>query len=421
MAEHDTPTDPDRNAPPSSSDDLPADTEGHTEPPANGNSNDNGGKRKRLLLILALVVVIAGAGYLAYWLLWGRFHITTEDAYVGGNVVSVSPQVNGTVVSIHAEDTDRVAAGDLLVTLDDTDARVALEQAKANLAQTVREVRRLFDQADQLEATVTLRKASLEQARRDYQRARELKQVRGISTQDFQHAETELETARASYQEARHQLAASRAAVAGTTLDDHPQVLRAEADLRQAWLRLQRTRILAPTDGYVAQRGVQVGQEVQPGGKLMAVVPLDQVWVDANYKETELTHVRIGQPVELTADLYGDNHVYHGKVAGLAAGTGNAFALLPAQNATGNWIKVVQRVPVRIRLDGDDLRDFPLRVGLSMEVTVETRDRDGRTLAEAPVSGVRFETGVYRRDQSEVEAMIAEIVAANRGGDDHAS
>ncbi len=412
MAEHETSTHPDHTAPQPSGD----------SPANNDNPADNnGGKRKRLLLILALVVVIAAAGYLAYWLLWGRFHITTEDAYVGGNVVSVSPQVNGTVVSIHAEDTDRVAAGDLLVTLDDTDARVALEQAKANLAQTVREVRRLFDQADQLDATVTLRKASLEQARRDYQRARELKQVRGISTQDFQHAETALETARASYQEARHQLAASRAAVAGTTLEDHPQVLRAEADLRQAWLRLQRTRILAPTDGYVAQRGVQVGQEVQPGGKLMAVVPLDQVWVDANYKETELTHVRIGQPVELTADLYGDDHVYHGKVAGLAAGTGNAFALLPAQNATGNWIKVVQRVPVRIRLDGDDLRDFPLRVGLSMEVTVETRDRDGRTLAEAPVSGARFETGVYRRDQSEVDALIAEIVAANRGGDDRAS
>ena len=399
MAEHDTHNDPNQT--------------GHT--PDSQAPADNEGKRKRLLLILATVVVIAAAGYGAYWFLWARFHITTEDAYVGGNVVSISPRISGTVVSIHAEDTDRVDAGDVLVTLDDTDARVALEEAKANLAQTVRQVRQLFDQAERLEATVTLRKASLEQARRDYRRARDLKRVRGISTQDFQHAETQLKTAQASYQEARHQLAASRAAVAGTTLDDHPQVLQAEARLRQAWLRLQRTRILAPADGYVAQRGVQVGQEVQPGGKLMAVVPLEQVWVDANFKETNLTNVRIGQPVELTSDLYGDDHLYHGKVAGLAAGTGNAFALLPAQNATGNWIKVVQRVPVRIRLDAEDLDGFPLRVGLSMEATVETRDRDGQMLAEQPVSGTRFETSVYQPDQSEVDALITRILNANRG------
>ncbi|GAA5129256.1 efflux RND transporter periplasmic adaptor subunit [Alloalcanivorax gelatiniphagus] len=415
MAEQDTHTDPDHtgHAPDTQ------DPNGNTD--HNNVDNNNAGKRKRLLLILAVVVVIAAAGYGAYWFLWARFHITTEDAYVGGNVVSISPRISGTVVSIHAEDTDRVVAGDLLITLDDTDARVALEEAKANLAQTVRQVRQLFDQANRLEATVTLRKASLEQARRDYQRARDLKRVRGISTQDFQHAETQLETARASYQEARHQLAGSRAAVAGTTLDDHPQVQQAEASLRQAWLRLQRTRILAPADGYVAQRGVQVGQEVQPASKLMAVVPLEQVWVDANFKETDLNNVRIGQPVELTADLYGDDHLYHGKVAGLAAGTGNAFALLPAQNATGNWIKVVQRVPVRIRLDAEDLEGFPLRVGLSMEATVETRGRDGQMLAESPVSGARFETSVYQRDQSEVDAMIARILAANRGDDAPAS
>lgn len=374
-------------------------------------------KRKRLLTILAIVVIVGLIAYGVYWFLYGQYYQSTEDAYVDGNVVSVSPQVKGTVVSISADSTDRVNAGDVLVELDNTDAKVTLKQAKANLAQTVRQVRQLFDQAQRLKATVSLRKASLDQAQRDFQRAENLRKIRGISTQDFQHAQTSLHTARAAWQEARHQLAASQAAVAGTTLENHPQVQHAEGQLRQAWLGLQRTRILAPASGYVAQRSVQVGQQVQPGSKLMAVVPLEQVWVDANFKETDLTHVRIGQPVELTSDLYGDDYTYHGKVAGLAAGTGNAFALLPAQNATGNWIKVVQRVPVRITLNPDDLKDHPLRIGLSMVTNINTHNRDGHALAEKPVQGVRFQTPVYNRDQSEVNAMIQRIIDNNQGND----
>ncbi|MDX1804115.1 MAG: HlyD family efflux transporter periplasmic adaptor subunit [Alcanivorax sp.] len=380
----------------------------------NGNS-ENGAKRKRILSILAIVVVSLALIYGLYWLFWGRYHISTEDAYVGGNVVAISPRVSGTVVTINAEDTDRVNAGDVLVQLDDTDARVALEKAKADLAQTVRQVRQLYDQADKLKATVSLRQASYQQAQRDFQRADNLQKVRGISTQDYQHAQTALHTARAAYLEAQHQLAASQAAVAGTTLADHPQVLQAESRLRQAWLALQRTRVVAPVSGYVAQRDVQVGQQVQPGSKLMAVIPLEQVWVDANFKETELSDVRIGQPVTLTADLYGGSHEYHGSVAGLAAGTGNAFALLPAQNATGNWIKVVQRVPVRIRLDTDDLKDYPLRIGLSTAVTITTRDHDGASLAQAPQAGSRFSTPVYQQDDSGAAALIHAIIQANQG------
>ncbi|WP_232802398.1 HlyD family secretion protein [Alloalcanivorax mobilis] len=394
---------------------MPEDAGQQPEPAQTENGNGNNGKRKRILLVLAVLVVVIALGYALYWFTWGRYHISTDDAYVGGNVISVSPQVGGTVVSINAEDTDLVHAGDTLVTLDDSDTRVALDQARANLAQTVRQVRQLFNQAEGLRATVALREASYQQARRDFQRARDLRKVRGISTQDFQHAETSLQTAQASYQQARHQLAASQAAVSGTTLETHPQVLLAEARLRQAFLNQQRTRILAPTSGYVAQRGVQVGQQVQPGAKMMAVVPLDQVWVDANYKETELTAVRIGQPVELTADLYGDDVTYHGKVAGLAAGTGNAFALLPAQNATGNWIKVVQRLPVRIQLDRNDLKAHPLRIGLSTVVTVDTHDRDGKTLAQTPAQGVRFDTAVYQRDGKAVDTLIRDIIEANRG------
>ncbi len=373
------------------------------------------GKRKRLLLILATIVVVGIVAYTAYWFFYSQFHESTEDAYVQGNVISISPQVSGTVVAIRADDTDRVHAGDVLVQLDDTDAKVALAQAEARLAETVRQVRRMFDQAQQMQATVTLRKASLDQARRDFQRAQKLQKVRGISTEDFQHAQTALHTANASYQVAKHQLAASQAAVAGTTLENHPQVKQSAANLRQAWLALQRTRILAPANGYVAQRSVQLGQQVQPGSKLMAVIPLKQVWVDANFKETALTNVRIGQPVELTSDLYGDSYTYHGKVIGLAAGTGSAFALLPPQNATGNWIKIVQRVPVRVGIDPRDLDGHPLRIGLSMTVDIDTHDRDGHTLAPEPATGSGLTTPVYQRDQDKVDALIERIIKANRG------
>ena len=393
----------------------PNDSVAQSSPPAPGRAKGKNGKRKRLLLILATIVVVGIVAYTAYWFFYAQFHESTEDAYVQGNVISISPQVSGTVVSIRADDTDLVHAGDVLVQLDDTDAKVALTQAEARLAETVRQVRRMFDQAQQMQATVTLRKASLDQARRDFQRAQKLQKVRGISTEDFQHAETALQTAGASYQEAKHQLAASQAAVAGTTLEDHPQVKQSEALLRQSWLALQRTRILAPADGYVAQRSVQLGQQVQPGSKLMAVIPLKQVWVDANFKETALTNVRIGQPVELTSDLYGDSYTYHGKVIGLAAGTGSAFALLPAQNATGNWIKVVQRVPVRVGIDPQDLDEHPLRIGLSMTVNVDTHDRDGHTLAPEPAAGSGLATPVYRRDQDKVDALIQRIIKANRG------
>src|SRR5699024_9219400 len=307
--------------------------------------------------------------------MYAQYHATTDDAYVQGNIISISPQASGTVVSIYADDTDLVHVGDVLVQLDKSNARIALDQARANLAHAVRQVSRMFATAQQMQATVALRKTTLEQARRDYERARQLQQVRGISTEDYQHAQTALRSARASLKIAKHQSTAAQTAVAGTTLTQHPLVKQAEARLRQAWLDLRRTQIVAPATGYVAQRGVQLGEQVKPDNKLMAVIPLKSVWVDANFKETGLANVRIGQPVELVADLY-DDFTYHGHVAGLAAGTGSAFSLLPAQNATGNWIKVVQRVPVRIAINPADLEDHPLRIGLSMSVDIDTHDRD---------------------------------------------
>lgn len=385
-----------------------------TDSPAGQSADSRPKSRRKLwLIIVAVVAVVLLVAYGCYWLLYAQYHESTKDAYVHGNIVAVSPQVRGTVVSVNADNTDLVHAGDVLVRLDDSDAKVALQRARASLADTVRKVQRMFDEAGQMQATVALRKASMQQAQRDYQRAGKLEKIRGISTEDFQHARTQLQTTRAGYQQARHKLAAARSAITGTTVADHPMVKQAEAELRKDWLVWQRTKILAPVTGYIAQRHVQVGQQVKPGSKLMAVIPLGQVWVAANYKETDLINVRIGQPVAMTADLYG-GYTYHGHVAGLAAGTGNAFSLLPAQNATGNWIKVVQRVPVRVALDPDDLKDHPLRIGLSMEVNIDTHNRTGRMLANQPASGSLYQTAVYQRDSAKVDTLIHHIVQANK-------
>src|SRR5574337_1024816 len=289
------------------------------------------GRRKRLLLALSAAFAAAGIAYGAHWALVGRYVEQTDDAYVAGNVVQITPQTAGTVLAIHADDTDFVQAGEPLVQLDEADAKVALDQAEAQLAQTVREVRTLFATSDALAGTGA------------------------VSGEELGHARTALAAAEAALGTAREQLASNRALIDHTTVEQHPNVARAAGRVREAWLAFERASIPAPVTGYVAKRSVQVGQRVAPGAPLMAVIPLDQVWVDANFKEGQLRQMRLGQPVTLTADVYGNKVEYHGKVAGLGAGTGSAFALLPAQNATGNWIKVVQRVPVRVALDAKEL------------------------------------------------------------------
>ncbi len=370
-------------------------------------------KRRLILLLLLTVVVAGGAGYAVYWSRYGQFRTATDDAYVAGNVVAITSQVSGTVVAIAADDTQFVRQGEPIVRLDPADARVAYHQAQAQLAQTVRTVRQLFEVRDQARANVNAQQANLAQAHNDFDRAKGLLKSKGISTQQYQHAGTKLANARATLTEARHRLAASEAAVDGTTLENHPQIKLAEARLRSAYLDLQRTTLVAPVSGYVAKRTVQLGQHVAPGSDLLAIVPLNQVWVDANFKETELANVRIGQPVILESDLYGGRQIYHGKVAGLGAGTGGAFALLPAQNASGNWIKVVQRLPVRIALDPAELARHPLRIGLSMTATIDTRDRSGPVLASSPPKQPAYTTDVYAVRQQPLKALIAGIIQAN--------
>lgn len=381
-------------------------------PTANSNGN---GKRKRLLLQLGAGFAVVGLAYAAYWLLAGQFQETTDDAYVAGNVVNVAPQLAATVTAIDADETDLVQQGQALVELDDTDTAIALDQAKASLAATVRQVRQMYETAGQLHANVALRAADVARARDDVARRAPLIAAGAVSKEDMQHAQTALTTAEAGLSATQHEAAATGALVRGTDVEHHPLVLAAEARLRAAYVEWQRHLVPAPVSGYVAQRSVQIGQRVAPGMSLMTIVPLDQLWVEANLKEDQFENIRIGQPVTITSDLYGNGVVFHGRVRGVSAGTGAAFALLPPQNASGNWIKIVQRVPVRITLDARELAAHPLRLGLSMQVSVDTHERGGDILAHAPAPGDRLETDVYAKSGEAANQVIAGIVAANLG------
>jgi len=371
-------------------------------------------KRRRALLILLIAVLVLGAAWLAWWLLHGRWHQDTDDAYVAGNIVSIVPQTTGTVVSIDADDGMRVEAGQPLVHLDPNDAQVAYDQSVANLAGTVRQVRGLFSNVESGESDLRARQISVEQARADVKRRQGLVDSGAVSREELAHARDVLAAAEAALGSARGNLQRTRALVDATTIGKTPQVQAAASQLRQAYLNLQRSAILAPVSGYVARRQVQLGQRVQPGTSLMTIVPLEEVWVDANFKETQLGHMRIGQPVEVHADLYGDDVVYNGKVASLGLGTGSAFSLLPAQNASGNWIKIVQRVPVRIELDREQLVKHPLRIGLSMQVDVTVKDQDGPVLAPARKSDKPLlATAAYEKQLADANALITSIIEDN--------
>ena len=372
-------------------------------------------KRRWLLRGLIALVVVVGIGWALYHFLVGRWYEGTDDAYVDGNVVQITPQVPGTVISIGADDNDYVRQGQTLVKLDPSDADVALAQAEAALAQAVRKVRGLYSTVHTSKADVAARESAVQQAQADYKRRKGLADSGAISAEELAHARDALTTAQSALAAAQAQLATTNALVSDTEIATHPDVKAAAAAVRAAWLNDQRTTLVAPVAGYVAKRTVQVGQRVQPGMPLMAVVPLHQVWVDANFKETQLQDMRIGQPVTLTSDVYGGGVTYHGRVAGLGIGTGSAFSLLPAQNASGNWIKIVQRLPVRIELDAKDLDKYPLRIGLSMNVDVNLHDQSGAMLAKNAPEHPVFSTDVYAHDRAEANALIARIIHANSG------
>ena len=370
-------------------------------------------RRKLGLTVIAAVVVTIGAASGGYWAMVSRHYQSTDDAYVNGNVVQITPQISGTVVSIGADDTQFVKAGQPLVRLDQADAKVALDQAEAQLAKTVREVRNLFATTAQLQAAVEVRQTDLATAQNDFARREQLGKSGAVSGEEFQHARDAVKGAQSALLAAQQQLEANRARVDHTTLEDHPEVRNAAAVVRNAYLNYARTDLPAPVSGFVARRNVQLGQRVGPGATLMAVVPLDQVWVDANFKEPQLAQMRLGQPVTLTADLYGSNIVYHGKVAGFGAGTGSAFSLLPAQNATGNWIKIVQRVPVRVALDPRELAAHPLQVGLTMKAEVDVRNNEGERLPQLTSNAAAYSTDVFHSTDELADARVQAIIAAN--------
>ncbi|MCH1907858.1 MULTISPECIES: biotin/lipoyl-binding protein [Stenotrophomonas] len=372
-----------------------------------------GSRRGRLLRGLLVLVVLLLAAFALWYFAFGRWFEETDDAYVQGNQVQITPQVAGTVVAIAADDGMRVERGQLLVQLDPADTEVALQQAEANLARTVRQVRGLYRSVEGAQADLNARQVTLRRVREDFARRRDLAASGAISNEELAHARDELAAAEAAVAGSRETVERSRALVDDTVVATQPDVKAAAAQLRQAWLNNARAGIVAPVAGYVARRSVQVGQRVQPGTALMAVVPAEQMWVDANFKETQLRHMRLGQEVELRSDLYGGDVKYKGRITSLGLGTGSAFSLLPAQNASGNWIKIVQRVPVRIAIDASQLAQHPLRIGLSMKAEVSLRDQKGGVLPAKPAEGTVFDTDVYARQLHDADAAIARIIHDN--------
>lgn len=385
--------------------------------------------RKKLMWGAALVFVIVAIAYAVWWAIVARHFEHTDDAYVQGNLVQITPQIASTVVAINADDTDYVQAGQQLLLLDKADAQIALEQAEAMLGQTVRQVRTLYTNNGALAANIAVRRADLDRAQADLAKAQNdahrrqgLAESGAVSGEELLHAQAAVNNARsvlaaaqAGLAAAREQLSTNTALTDGTSIEQHPNVLGAATKVREAFINLSRTSLPAPVSGYVARRSVQVGQRVAPGAALMTIVPLNQVWVDANFKEVQLGRMRIGQAVTLVADIYGAKVEYHGTVAGLGAGTGGAFALLPAQNATGNWIKVVQRLPVRIALDPKEVAEHPLRIGLSMNVSVDVSSTAGEELADGRRTAPAYSTNVMEHAREEADALVAATIAKNMG------
>ncbi len=373
-------------------------------------------KQKQIFWIASWVFIGLALIYGIYWLAWGRYHVETDDAYVNGNMISITPQVDGIVTTILADNTQMVEEGQPLIILDVHDYEIALDHAKAALGDAVRSVVQMFLRVEELEARREMRKSDLLRSSWDYNHRQALVADGGVSREDFEHSETAFYSAFAALREVDKQLQSAQAEVENTSVDTHPSVEEAKANLRRAFLNLHRCIVRAPARGIVTQRKAQVGQWTRGADTLFYLVPLDQMWVDANYREVELKNLRIGQPVELIADMYGRDAKYSGKIVGLNPGSGSVFSILPPQNATGNWIKIIQRIPVKISLNQDEVKAHPLVLGLTMTVRTSTYDRSGQRMPDARGAEPVYQTDVYRDELAGVDELIAEIVAENRAG-----
>ena len=372
-------------------------------------------KRKLGLTIAIGLFLLIGLAWAAYWFLYARFHETTENAYVSGNMVMVNAQTVGTVEAIMADENQEIKAGQVLIKLNPTDAQVALSQAQAQLAQATRQIQNAFNNAGVANAQLSQATSAVRTAQDAVNRRAKLVPTGAVSKEEYDQALNALKQAQAAYKTANEQNKTASAQIAGTTTLNHPAIEAAKAAFRSAYINNKRLAVLAPIDGVVAKRSVQVGQQISPGVPLMTIVAANQVWVEANYKETQLANLRVGQPVELEADVYGSSVKFKGTVQGIGIGTGSSFSVLPAQNATGNWIKIVQRVPVRVNLDPEQLKQHPLRVGMSMHVSVDTNDRNGAVLGavtgtQAPAN---LQTNVYAQDEAEANQVADQIIQQN--------
>lgn len=369
-------------------------------------------KHKKHFLAITLIFISIGALIFFLWLFIWRFAVSTEDAYVNGNQVIVTPKISGFITKVTVDDTQVVEQGRVLVELDQIDTKVALESAINKLAEQVRTVTGLFENVKTLEAEQKRKQAELAFALEEFKHRKNLVEGGGVSKEEFQRSETNFISTYASLIAIHHQLRASKALIANTTIATHPLVESAKDGVKMSWVNLQRCTIRSPVKGVVAMKNAQVGESIQPLSPLMMVAPLDQIWVDANYKETQLRKVRIGQPVRLYSDIYGHSVVYHGKVIGIAAATGSVLSVLPPQNATGNWIKIVQRLPVRVQLDPKELADYPLRLGLSMHVKIDIHNTTGKFFP-LPHCGPDYTTPIFEGEEKGVEALIAEVIEKN--------
>ncbi len=367
----------------------------------------------RAMWITLLIFVVIGLGCLGYWWFWARFYQYTNDSYVGGNKVIITPQVPGIVTSFSAISTDFVEQGRILIELDKTDANIALSRSIAELGDAVRQVEKMFEEVKIYAAEINRQKALFIRDAQDYERREVLVCDGGVSVEDFEHAKANLEAAYAGLVSTEHRYLVAVAQVENTSVYTHPLVVQAKDRVRDAYVFLQRCTIKAPVTGIVAQRSVQVGEHVNAAMPLMAIVPLDQMWIDANFKEIQLKKMRVGQMAKITADIYGDEVEYHGTVVGIGGGTGSVFSVLPPQNATGNWIKIVQRLPVKLIIPPEELKEHPLRLGLSMEVTVDIHDTDLPLIPMERPPEPLFSTDVFEDQEIGAEDLIASVIEAN--------
>jgi membrane fusion protein (multidrug efflux system) len=370
------------------------------------------GKRNGFLWGLTLFFLAAALGWFLFWFFYLRYHETTDDAYANGYTITVTPVVEGMPIAFFADDTDFVAEGQLVVLLDSTDKRIQYEEELKTLATYAMQVKQLEISVKEQKAALDRAKAVLENARYDYENRRNLVGFQAVSQEDFIHSKNAAVTAEADLQHAQEQLALAQAALGNTELAAHPLIEAQKEKVRQAYYRLKHCAIFAPVSGHVAQRSVELGKWADVNQPLMAIIPQEGMWVDANFKETQLKFMRIGQPAAVRFDLYGRVD-FHGKVIGIASGTGSVFSAIPPQNATGNWIKIVQRLPVRIELDPEQLKTYPLRLGLSAYVDVNISDTDLPVLTSEIRKKPVLSTPVMTLDFSDLEAKMNQIILDN--------